>query len=175
MKKNICRVLILLITIGSCLGCNLFWYRYVNKELMFSIELPLAWYKEKGMLGSVIAARESPQGKNDTFQENINVMVSPVPEKMDLLTFFEINKDDAFKAIIGEEFDIQEGEMLTASRDLGRWIQFSFEADTVTLRAFSAIWVKEHRAYVVTATSEATQFDRYKPLFLRAVRSLEIF
>ena len=164
--------IILIITLSlAFMGCGILWQRYNSQEYGFSIFLPRLWYKEEGRYATVIMARSSQRGPKDRYLENINVVASYAPQGMSLTTYFEINKNDIFEKMPGEEFDVKQGEVFAGGTP-GIWLSFSTKTKVITLRVLSAVWIKGDRAYVVTCSADDAQFPEYEPIFKKAIQSI---
>jgi hypothetical protein len=169
--KKITIIALIVLVVIYLLGSNFLWSKYTNKKFEFSIMLPRLWYKEEGVLGTVIMAKAPLMSQTDNFQENISVIVTYVPAEMNLSTFFELNKNSIMEVIPGEEFDIQEGQIY-AGKERGLWISLSSRGKQMTLRTISAMFVKRKQAYIVTCSADELEFDKYKPIFKKVIRSI---
>ena len=152
-------------------GCGIFWQSYTNAEYGFSMSLPRLWYKEVGSYGTVIMASSSQTSPQDRYRENITVTVSYLPTGMSLVTYFELNRSQVFEAFEGQEFGVMEGE-ISAVGGVGRVLSFSVPAKDIIFKITSAVWMKNKRAYVVTCISQDSEFDKYQPIFEKAMRSI---
>ncbi|MBM3248767.1 MAG: hypothetical protein FJZ10_05070 [Candidatus Omnitrophica bacterium] len=155
------------------IGAGIVWQKYTNKEYGFSILLPRYWYKEEGRYNTAVMALAPQTDTKDKFRENISVMVSYAPSDMKAETYYAISKDEVMKTIPGEEFGIQEGKIV-AGLHTGRLLTFSSQAEGIIFRIITGTWVIKGRVYVVTGTSEDSEFYKYEPTFKKVLRSIRI-
>lgn len=152
-------------------GCGILWQRYNNKELGFSILLPRLWYKEVGSYGTVIMAISSPTNPQDKYRENITITAAYVPEDMKKETYVEMSINQAFEMFNGTQYGVTEGTISAGGED-GKWVSFSVPAKDIILKVISTVWIKNKRAYVVTCSSRDSEYDKYEPVFWKALRSI---
>lgn len=153
-------------------GCESEWQRYSYKEYRFSVLLPSTWKKETGLYKTVLIAKAPIKSPNQRFQENITVVVTQLPQTIDLTTYFEANKDALTKGL-SSIAEVSEGTIL-AGRLEGKWISFEGKMQDLTLKIISAAWMKNNYIYVISCASEAGEFNKYAPIFDRIMRSLRI-
>lgn len=168
--KNL-RIVFIIFLSFLILGCGILWQRYVNKEYGFSIFLPRLWYKEAGSFGTVIMASSSQTSPQDPYRENITVTVAYLPEGMGKGTYFEMSVNQVFEMFEGKQYGVKEGTISAGGED-GQWVSFSVPAKNLILKVTSAVWIKNKRAYVVTCTCQDSEFDKYEPIFQKAMRSI---
>jgi hypothetical protein len=155
-------------------GCHLLIARYHDEKRKFSISLPRFWERDTDVNEAVaISVREPLHGKNDKFQENINVTVTSAAEGAPVDIFYDINKEMAMKTLPGIKYDIVEDERYAGS-EMGRSLSFTYIQENLKLRITSVIWAKNSRVYVVTASCEADKYNHYKRIFNEAISSLRL-
>ena len=170
LRKFILVALICSISLTST-GCWVLWAKYKNREKGFSILLPRFWKRVEGEQHTIIMAKAPLRGKNDEFQENINVIVSDLPAIVDIEIFAEMNQKQAAAVLPGPKVDFESGEIF-AGLNRGRWFAFTSISEPVATRVMSAIWMKGTRVYVVSCSAEADLFYKYEPTFLHVMESL---
>jgi hypothetical protein len=171
-KKLTLLVLVLSITLTSTTGCWVLWAKYKNRQYGFSILLPRFWKRTTGEQGTLIMAKAPLRGKNDKFQENINVVVSELPAAVDIVMYIEMNQKEAMELVPGPKVDFADGEIF-AGLNRGRWFAFTALGDDLSTRIMSAVWIKGGtKAFVVSCSAEASLFDKYEPTFRKIMQSL---
>lgn len=119
----------------------------------------------------VIMASSSQASPQDKYRENITVTVSYLPAGMALGTYFEMSINQVFEAFEGRQFAVKESTISAGGED-GRCVSFSVPAKDIIFKVTSAVWIKNKRAYVVTCISQDSEFDKYEPIFQKAMRSI---
>jgi hypothetical protein len=169
------RLLILVLAGLICLtgtGCHFFWRRYHSTTHKFSITVPRWWeLKENEPKGTAISVGSRQRGKKDRFRENLNVMVTELPDDESVEMFFDANRDALLKIMPGYKTDIEESEVF-AGRFKGRAISFNADDGTFKLRFKTVVWIVGRIVYVVTATGEVDKYPRYEPVFNKMMRSI---
>ena len=175
MKNKIIILVSMIVVLAGLTGCDkLFWEKYTNREYGFSILLPRWWQREGANQHWVVVAKSPIKGKDDVFQENINIVVTDLPEAVPLDTFFELNKAETLRILPGVETGIQEGEISSGGRR-GRWLSFETQRpEGIRLRIISAVWMKNNRVFIVTGSCWAEEQKTYEPMYRRMLRSMVI-
>lgn len=172
VKRSFFIVLTILFFISSLSGCGIGWTRYTNKEYRFSILLPWSWKKQEGIYNTILLAKSPKTGKNDRFQENITVTITELSSKMDLSTYFELNKE-ALTQSLASMTNVSEGNIF-AGLFAGKYISFEGKMRDLSLKIISAMWMKGKRIYVLSCSSQVRDFAKYKPVFYKILRSLRV-
>jgi len=170
------RILSLCLIVAICVssnGCYVFWKRYHSKEHKFSILVPRFWELSKGSKDLALIVRSPRRGPKDDFQENVNVSTKELPQEVNLEAFFEVNKGQVLLFVPGAKTDISEGDIY-AGRVKGKFIAFSSRSPQISIRVFSASWIKGKRVYIATATGTIEGFPRYEAIFKKMMQSMRI-
>jgi hypothetical protein len=163
----ICALALLCLT-----GCGWQWQRYNNQEYKFSILFPRFWEIEEGNLNTVVMAMAPLRNKKAQFRENINVVVTELPQEMPLSTFFELNKDMLTSKVAALD-DLLEGDIYAGFLP-GKWLSFEGRMHDLKLKITSAVWIKGKRVYAVSCASEAKDAAKNEQLFNTVLRSLRV-
>lgn len=167
-KKELGLVLLLCFILS---GCHFFWGNYRNNTHKFSIRFPRGWERLENTPGVTVMFRTPLSGKNDKFRENVNVVANELPETIDLTTMFDLNKSAILKLLPGVKLDVKEGEIF-AGRSKGKYLAFTNKAENLDIAVKTAVWVKDKRVYVVTATAQAKDLHKYASIFNNIMGSL---
>lgn len=133
--------------------------RYHSKEKGFSIRLPKEWERREGIMGTTVIALSPQEGPADQFRENVNVFVEELPRTISLEEYSTLSLANLRKLMT----DFQElgtGEAVIGKATAVRRIS-SYRMGQFSLKALAYSLVKGRRAYVITCSSEAEQFDTY--------------
>ncbi|MBI4707602.1 MAG: lipoprotein [Candidatus Omnitrophica bacterium] len=149
-------------------GCNLFWQKYSNEEYKFSLLLPNSWSKE-GMDKVALIAKAPLEGKGDVYPENINVVVTELPEQVSLGTFYELNREELLRNLPGA-YDQQEGSAFAGFLP-GKKFSFVTKIKEFTLRMTSVVFRKGKYFYVLTYAYEVGKDKKYEPIFNKIITS----
>ncbi len=171
---NFRKTVILIISIAAVLaGCDFTWQRYSDQKNGFSIAFPWGWRKEKGFHSTAIMASAPLSQQSPDFAANANVMVTNLPQPADLSTYFELNKEETFRVLPGDEYNVTEGDIY-AGLARGKVLSFNANAPKVVLKITSAVWIKGNRVFVVTCSSSEAESAKYEPIFRKIMRSLRM-
>ena len=171
-KKLTLLLLVAAVTLTSTTGCWILWAKFKSRQYGFSILLPRFWRRTTGEQGTVVMAKAPLRGKDDAFQENINVVVTELPAAIDIVMYIEMNQKEAMDSVPGPKVDIANGEIF-AGLNRGAWFAFTTLGDELSTRIMSAVWIKGGtRVFVVSCSSEANLFNKYEPTFRKIMESL---
>lgn len=171
IKDKVVLIFVFLFGLTVLSGCYLFWLRYHNREHKFSILLPRMWEWKEGSRQVVIVAYRPIKGKNDKYQENINVVVDNAPQDMDFEQFYELNRELTMTYLQGAKFDIEE-EAIFAGGHKGKYLSFHLKSTMGFLKIQSAVWKVGGKIYTVTCTCGAEEFPKYRDIFDTSMHSI---
>jgi hypothetical protein len=163
--RKICIISLILFLLA---GCNLFWQKYTNQKYNFSLLLPSSWSKEE--LSNVALIAKSPlENKGDRYPENINVVVTELPEQVSLGTFYELNREELLRNLPGA-YELQEGSAFAGLLP-GKKFSFVTKIKEFTLRMTSVVFRKGKHFYVLTYAYEVGKDTKFEPIFGKIVSS----
>lgn len=144
---------------------------YHSKEKGFTIILPAGWEQQKDMMGAEVVAISAAEGANDTFRENINVVVEKLPQKMVTKDYYKSSLDVLKKVFI--EFKLEKtGQAKVNGREFYYTI-FTHKMNDVAAKILQYLAVNGDTAYVITASAAPDKFDKYKPIFEKSIQSFK--
>lgn len=128
----------------------------------YSIRYPKDWKRESGQdFGTefmLMSARTSPQ---DEFKENINLVVQDLSNtNLDLEKYTAISEEQIMEGM--ENAKIIRSERSNKHGETAQRIIYSGIYEKRALKFEQYYWIKNSKAFVLTLTCEAEQFDDYK-------------
>lgn len=146
--------------------------RFVDKGRGFSIALPTGWQQDKDAYGTVVMALSQKEGKSDTFQENINVVVEALSGKMSSKEYFDASQTAIKKVFHDQSFRLEKsGKERLANNDF-YWSVYVHKTQKGALaKVLQYVTVKDLRAYIITCSASPDRFNKYKPTFDSSLKS----
>jgi eukaryotic-like serine/threonine-protein kinase len=134
---------------------------YTNTAQGFSIRYPQGWEKREGALGTAVLLLSPREGTSDEFQENVNVLVQKVPDKMSLEEYSKLSIEQAPKLITG--FRLLDQGSTTLGESPAHRIHYRGEQGAFHLE-WEQVWsVLEGQAFIITYTAERDRYQMYRP------------
>lgn len=146
--------------------------RFVDKGRGFSIAFPNGWQQEKDVRGTVVMALSQLEGKSDSFQENINVVVESLSGKMTSKEYFDASQVALKKVFHDQNFRLEKsGKEKLASHD-AYWSVYTHKTPKGSLaKVLQYVTVKDLRAYIVTCSAAPERFNKFRTAFDSTLRS----
>lgn len=131
-------------------------------ETGYGIQYPDNWDLDKsgqnGVSFYLFSKLISPQ---DKFRENVNLLIQDLKgQNIDLDKFTEISEEQ-IKTMITNSNLLESKRMSSKNGEFHKLI-FTGDEGVYKLKFEQYYWVKDSKAYILTLTSEADQFDQYK-------------
>ncbi len=162
-KSTLFRTIFVSLLLGTVLilfGFSLGWKTF--KTYAYSIDYPKSWtVDQSGKLGTVIIFSSRLDSQTDDFAENVNLIVQDVSElDLTLNKFVEIT----MKQI---QTMLPNGAIVSNERVRGKRPEFQRMIFTSTLenrklKFEQYTWVRDKKAYVLTFSSEESQYDKHR-------------
>jgi len=142
---------------------NLDTWDHLKKE-KFQIKYPPSWeINEAGMMGTSLILLSPISNAEDTFRENVNLIVQDLSAyPLTLVEYTELS-------ISQIKTMIQNGALISSNRIEGRMNQFQKVMYTgkqglFDLKFLQYYFIHEQSAYVLTFTAEIDKFDKYETI-----------
>lgn len=140
----------------------------------YSIDYPANWDLDKsGQMGTsffLFSKQSSPQ---DRFRENVNLMVQNLKGMhIDLDKYVEISENQ-IKSMI-QNSNLILSKRLTANGNSFHQVAYTGDQGSFKLKFEQYYWVINEKAYVLTLTCEASQFDAYSEIGEKILSSFRI-
>ena len=143
-------------------------------ENNYSISYPENWELNKsGQMGSSFILLSPLLSEKDQFRENVNLIIQDLRGyNLDLDKYVEISEDQ-IKTVITN------GEILESNRttvdDLSyQKVIYTGKQGIFNLKFEQYFWVVEDQAYILTMTSEESQFDNYQETGEKILNSFKL-
>lgn len=143
------------------------------KEKTFSINYPSTWgLDQSGQMGTSLILFSPLESEQDTFRENVNVIVQDLKGMdIDLDKYTEISEDQVKKLITNSA--IVESKRIKNGNSEYHKIIYTGEQGLFKLTFEQYYWVKKDKAYVLTFTSEQDKFEHFKETGEEILNSFE--
>lgn len=151
---------------------------YKNSQEGFSIQYPEKWAKQEGAYETIVTF-SSPQGANDTFLENVNILTEDVtafpgltPEEYEQGSVEQIKQ--ALTQI--KNFKQVESKSMTLSGMPGRSVAYTSTVVANNLNVYTRqfITINNNKVYIITYTSSQNDPNKYMDLVQKMVSSFKI-
>ncbi|ASS48655.1 MAG: hypothetical protein CHH17_07880 [Candidatus Fluviicola riflensis] len=128
----------------------------------YSLQHPKEWKQQSqqqiGIEFSLMTARTSPK---DEFKENINLVVQDISNtNLDLEKYTAISEEQIMEGM--ENAELISSERSNKHGETAQQIIYTASYGKRKLKFEQYYWIKNDKAFVLTMTCEADQFDEYK-------------
>lgn len=161
MKNKLLKVLLCATLIMG--GLALSSYRYHDHNLGFALELPEGWEMGQAPNEKTVVLLSAPEGENDPFRENMNVIVTELDVDISLADLFNLNIENAKKML--PSFEAVEVEPLELDGVPAMKLIYTFKIEETTLKNIVYIMLKDRTMYTITFSCLEARFDEFRPLF----------
>jgi len=175
------RVLISYIAIFTMLSCgqpnkikeqeNKNWGLFEGEN--FTIEYPIEWeLNSSGLMGTTFILFSQLTSESDQFKENVNLMIQDLGgENISLNKYVEFSENQ-IKVLATD------GVMITSKRERKNELEFhkliyTSRQGIFELKYEQYCWIYNHKAYVLTFTSEINSFNDFKKIGEKILNSFE--
>jgi len=147
----------------------------VLSESDFSIHYPDSFELDtSGQLGLNFILFSNPTSEKDLFLENINLVVQDLTgNSMNLDQFVEVSEEQIRNYFIGGNIVNSERTNENSKRERHR-IVFTGKQEQFDLKFLQYYWIANGKAYILTLTAEANQFEKYLPVSEQVMNTFEI-
>ena len=135
------------------------WKTY--NEGGYSIQYPDSFYLDRsGKAGAAFALLSNQTSQQDRFRENINLIIQNLAgQNIDLNKYVQISQDQ-IKSMITDGTVIESTRMKKNGLEYQKIIYTGMQG-MYGLKWMQYYWIKNEKAYVLTLTCEADQYDHY--------------
>ena len=146
---------------------------YENKDFNFSMQYPSDWRKEEAG-GEIKVQFFSPvENEEDTFSENLNVVISTLPKQMSFEQFVTINLDQIKQGLLNFKSIETKDETLPAGKARSLIFTGIYGKETdPTLKWRQTFIVSGSKIYVISYTASPDGYDKQLDTAVKMVNSL---
>lgn len=141
--------------------------RFRDTHHGFSIQLPDSWELEEGFsdehLDFVVVGVSPEEGPNDTFVENMNVLVEDVGDKISLNQYFMWNLIGLMQEL--PNFHVHEKVNVMVNDIKMSRIVYSWDLDKKRTATYQYIFVRGDKGYVLTFSADPGKFPGLRKTF----------
>jgi hypothetical protein len=148
------------------------WKMLEEKE--YSIQYPKNWCLEKpGTTGQNFILFSQPSSLNDRFRDNVNLLTQHLTDKnINLDKFVEISVRQVRTMVVNSVI-IENERINTGGQELHKLI-YTGDSGRLNLKFVQYYWIKNEKAYILTLTCDANQFDKHKKIVQRIMGSFKL-
>lgn len=149
---------------------------YDNPTYGISIKYPQIWTKEENLdpiTGSLATFVSPRQSGSDVFQENLRLIVQDLAGKNVTLDEYTRTYINEIKLFSPDAEIVEQGNTHLANRP-ARQIIYTVNEGEYTLKYFQVWTIQDNKAYVITYTSETSQYSDYLKTAQKMINSFEI-
>jgi hypothetical protein len=132
----------------------------LQSERGFALIYPTDWTQKDSPDGLVAAFVTSPsEGSDDTFSENVNVVIDPAGARLSLAEYAQAN----LQAISTfEQFQLIEQGDLSVGELTSRTVEYTAHLNGRDLRLWQIMFVAEGSGFVITYTGTPESFEGFR-------------
>ncbi|MGE5528801.1 MAG: hypothetical protein ACM3X6_06635 [Patescibacteria group bacterium] len=145
---------------------------YHDDELGFSLELPADWEASKGPLGVPLVAISPAESGNDTFRENVNVILDELPEAVSIDAYMAASVAEMKKYLT--DFQGHEEGRIDLSDLPAGWLVYSHRMGQVKLKNLAYAILAGKTCYTITCSATPESFGRFRKAFDQICRSFKL-
>lgn len=140
----------------------------------YSIQYPPTWeLNESGYMGTSFIILSPLELDQDSFMENINLIIQDLDDKsIDLNKYVEISEDQ-IKIVITNSKMIESKRIKSESDEFHKVI-YSGDQGELQLNYEQYYWVLNNKAFVLTFTTEQSKYDSFKEVGERILNSFRV-
>lgn len=134
-----------------------------------SISIPPSWsYTNFGQSGFAYQL-STPAEQGDNFQENLNLVITPVAKGENIKTFIELSISELRKDL--KDFKIISQSDATV---VPYWHIYQFTANGLFAKAKQILIIQNDRVYVLTYTTLVDTYSFFSPQFEKIIKTFKI-
>jgi hypothetical protein len=132
------------------------------EEIEYSIEYPESWELDRsGHMGMSFMLLSKQITPDDRFKENVNLLIQKLAGlNIDLDKFVAISEEQ-IKTLITNS-NLLESKRLSKNGKTFHKVVYTGDQGVMKFKFEQYCWVQNEKAYIVTFTCEASQFDLYR-------------
>lgn len=161
--------------VAGAVGYHFFFFSPIRSlgepadaEKTFSIQFPDGWTTKEHYLDTVLMGNSPLDGPDDTFSENVNVVVRKFSREM---TEGDIEGCHEAIAANATEFDLIEKGDVVVDGEKGQWHITSFSMEGKRIRNMQYFVTKGRLLFVITCTATPETFESHKSAFESIVKT----
>ena len=144
----------------------------VTNPVTVDVVLPEDWAREQGTGLFRVIGISSLEGNNDTFAENVNVLVELIPSGLTWESYLDASFDGV-RRVIGDLTLVEMSDLKVTGFPARRTI-IDYTRDNHEIRAMQYAIKVGSEACIITGTATQQTFGRYRPIFEEIVASLSV-
>lgn len=145
---------------------------YTDPVHGFKLRVPFDWESHQPGLGPAVMFMSPSESRDDAFQENVNVVVSPLPRPMTTEECFASAVDAMEKMLRG--FTLESSGPVTLGPVEGMACVYRLRVGPMTARMLCYLVVHGKKYYVITCSATEATFDYYKGTFSGIAKSFRL-
>ncbi len=128
----------------------------------FIIEFPSSWSLDTShMMKTECILFASPEGDNDRFRENINVLIQPLGDPLFSLEKYKTISEQQLTHLPGK-IETEESAIILKDGKTYYRMSYVLSQEQFQLHITSICYIKNAKAFLVTFTTEAAKYETYK-------------
>ncbi len=148
--------------------------KYDNATEKLSFQYPDKWEMQEGFMGTLVFVKSPQADSKDTFQENVNVMVQSLGGQKVTLAQFAEAAEQQITSMITEAEIVEPNSDTTLADNAAKKIVYTGQQGQYNLKWQQIYFIKGDKAYVVTYTAQATDYEKYLPEVENILKSFQI-
>lgn len=134
----------------------------LHDESDYSVKYPNSYELDKsGQIGTKFILFSKPTSPQDMFRENVNLMIQDLTaQNVDLDMYVKISEEQ-IKAMLTESKMIESKRLTDHKNKQFQRLIYIGKQGQLMLKWHQYYWVENKKAYVLTLTCEANQYDKY--------------
>lgn len=140
----------------------------------FAIEFPSSWSLDTShLMKTECILYAAPEGDNDRFRENINVLIQPLGDPLFSLEKYKTISEQQLSHLPGK-IETEESAIINKDGKSFYRMNYVLSQEQFQLHITSICYIKNSKAYLITFTTEAGKYETYKKEGEQVLASFEL-
>lgn len=145
---------------------------YQNATYKLSIQYPRKWVKKEKIMGLLVMFLSPQESSADKFQENLNIVVQPLPRPIKLAEVTRLDTQQ-MKKLIGD-FKLISSKPTTLGNNRANQIVFTGKQGNFNLKWMQVFTITNNKIYVLTYTAEVGKYSSFLGTIQKTIDSFRL-
>lgn len=138
----------------------------------FSMDFPGTWQTRENFMSTSVIGLSPLESANDTFAENVNVVVEELSQNVPLTTYTKASGQNLAKFL--NQYKLLENKTVQLNGHDAQRLVYEHTQGQFKLRALVYLVVEGDRGYVLTCTAERASYAKYQGQFEKICQTFAV-
>jgi hypothetical protein len=139
----------------------------------YSIKFPPDWEVGAGWTDEDVYALAPTDHRDDLFHENVNVLVDDEIGGLDLDEYYNLSVNGL--RMLATDFKMEKSGETELGGIKAKHLTFLHRSGVYSFKVLQYLMIAGHKAYVITCTATAQEFEQYEPNFKQIAESFRLY